>query len=65
MRDLEKLERRHPYVEFESSLISFLKHLHQSAIKPDLVQVEENRININGSELSEVESSDMIKRMRL
>ncbi len=59
------MESRHPYVKFEGSLLSFLQHLHDSAIKPDLVQVAESRINIDGNELPEVESRDMIERMRL
>lgn len=63
--DVDKLESQHPYVKFESNLLSFLQYLHNSAAKPDLVQVEERRINIDGNELSEVESRDMIKRMRL
>ncbi|KAJ4984909.1 hypothetical protein SVAN01_09603 [Stagonosporopsis vannaccii] len=65
IRDFEKIDRRHPYAKFEGSLLSFLQHLHDSAIKPDLVQVEERRININGNELSDVDSREMIKRMRL
>lgn len=63
MCDFEGLERLNPYGKFESSLVSFMWHLHESAIKPDLVQVEENRINIDGNALSEVESREMIKRM--
>jgi hypothetical protein len=56
---------RHSYVKFEGNLIAFLQHLHDTVVKPDLVQVEEGRINIDGDELSEVESKEMIERMRL
>lgn len=61
----EKAQKRHPYVEFEGRLLSFLKYLHNDLVKPDLVQVEEGRINIDGNELSEAESKEMIERMRL
>ncbi|KAH6637640.1 hypothetical protein C7974DRAFT_432520 [Boeremia exigua] len=63
--DFPKVESEHPYVKFEDSLLSFLRHLHDSAMKPDLVQVEERRISINGNELSEEQSREMIERMRL
>ena len=56
---------RHPYAKFERSLLSFLHHLHDSVAKPDLMQVEEGRINIDGEELSRVESREMINRMGL
>ncbi|KAF3053525.1 hypothetical protein E8E11_011330 [Didymella keratinophila] len=62
---LRKGEDHYSYVEFESSLLSFLQHLHESATKPDIVQVEEGRISIDGNELSELESRDVINRMRL
>jgi len=62
---LRNREDRYSYVKFESSLLSFLQHLHESATKPDLVQVEEGRISIDGNELSERESKDVISRMRL
>ncbi|KAF2629948.1 hypothetical protein BU25DRAFT_456369 [Macroventuria anomochaeta] len=62
---LENIESRHSYVKFEDSLVSFLQHLHDTAVKPDLIQVEEGRINIDGNELSERKSREMIKRMRL
>lgn len=55
----------HPYATFERSLLSFLQHLHDSVAKPDLMQVEEGRINIDGEELSRVESREMINRMGL
>ncbi|KAJ4341617.1 hypothetical protein N0V87_001632 [Didymella glomerata] len=64
-RMLQNGEDRFSYVKFESSLLSFLHHLHESATKPDIVQVEEGRISIDGNELSELESKDVIKRMRL
>lgn len=62
---LQNGEDRYSYVKFESSLLSFLQHLHESAVKPDIVQVEEGRINVDGNELSEVESKEVIRRMRL
>ena len=58
-------EDRYSYVKFEGNLIAFLQHLHDTVIKPDLVQVEEGRINIDDNELSEVDSREMIERMRL
>ncbi|KZM22563.1 uncharacterized protein EKO05_0009706 [Ascochyta rabiei] len=65
IRTFEKIEDDHSYIEFQENLLSFLQHLHDSTVKPDLVQVEEGRINIDGNELSEKESRDMIRRMRL
>ena len=62
---LQSGEDRYSYIEFESSLLSFLQHLHESVTKPDIVQVEQGRISIDGNELSELESKDMINRMRL
>jgi hypothetical protein len=56
---------RHPYARFEGSLLSFLEHLHDSVAKPDLMQVEEGRINIDGEEFSRVDSREMINRMGL
>lgn len=61
----QNIEEQHSYIEFESKLISFLQHLHDNAIKPDLIQVEERRFNIDGVELSEAESREMYQRMRL
>ena len=55
----------HPYAKFERSLLSFLQRLHDSVAKPDLMQVEEGRIYIDGEELSRVESREMINRMSL
>ncbi|KAF1928928.1 uncharacterized protein M421DRAFT_62135 [Didymella exigua CBS 183.55] len=62
---LQNGEDPYPYVKFESSLLSFLQHLHESAAKPDMVQVEEGHINVDGNELSEAESKEVISRMRL
>jgi hypothetical protein len=62
---METAQERHPYVDFENSLISFLKYLHDELVKPDLVQVEEGRITLHGNELPESESRDMIRRMGL
>lgn len=45
--------------------LSFLEHLHRGLVKPDLAQVEEGRINIDGNELSEADSREMIRRMGL
>ncbi|KAF3047544.1 hypothetical protein E8E12_010205 [Didymella heteroderae] len=64
-RMLQNGEDLYSYVKFESSLLSFLQHLHQSATKPDIVQVEEGRISIDGNELSDLESREVINRMRL
>ena len=47
------------------ALVSILKSLHEGLVKPDLAQVEEGRISIDGSELSEAESRAMIQRMGL
>lgn len=62
---MESAQERHSYADFENSLISFLKYLHDDLVKPDLVQVEEGRITVHGNELSENESRDMIRRMGL
>jgi hypothetical protein len=45
--------------------MSFLEYLHNDLIKPDLVQVAEGRINIDGNELSATESREMIERVKL
>ena len=65
LQALEAAQRRHPYAAFEERLLSFLKHLHDGLVKPDLAQVEEGRINIDGTELSEADSRAMIQRMGL
>ncbi|KAF1977157.1 hypothetical protein BU23DRAFT_565297 [Bimuria novae-zelandiae CBS 107.79] len=62
---MERAQERHSYVDFENSLISFLKYLHDGSVKPDLVQVEEGRITVDGNELPENESREMIRRMGL
>lgn len=56
---------RRPYKHFESRILSFLQHLHEDLVKPDLAQVEEGRFNIDGTELSEGETRDMMRRMGL
>ncbi len=58
-------EEQHSYLQFEERLISFLKHLYDGVIKPDLVQVEIGRINIDGVELSGEKSRAAIARMEL
>jgi hypothetical protein len=65
LQAIEDAQERHPYAEFEEKLLSFLKYLHEGLVKPDLAQVEEGRINIDGNELSEAESRAMIQRMGL
>lgn len=65
LQAIEAAQQRHPYAAFEESLLSFLRYLHDGLVKPDLAQVEEGRINIDGSELSEAESRAMIQRMGL
>jgi|TARA_R110002003_G_scaffold702_4_gene21108 hypothetical protein len=62
---MQAAEARHPYGAFEVRVLSFLEHLHGDIVKPDLAQVEEGRFNIDGNELSEVESRAMIRRMGL
>ena len=62
---MEHAQDRFPYSNFEDSVISFLRHLHDGLVKPDLVQVEEGRITIHGNELPEVDSREMIRRMGL
>jgi hypothetical protein len=62
---MERARQRHPYRPFENRLLSFLKHLHDGLPKPDLVQVEEGRINIDGNEFSEEDSRKVIQRMGL
>ncbi|CAO2656351.1 Nn.00g051540.m01.CDS01 [Neocucurbitaria sp. VM-36] len=65
LQAIEAAQRRHPYSAFEGRLLSFLKYLHDGLVKPDLAQVEEGRINIDGNELSEADSREMIRRMGL
>jgi hypothetical protein len=62
---MERARQHHPYRQFEDRLLSFLKHLHDCLTKPDLVQVEEGRINIDGNEFSEEESREIFRRMGL
>jgi hypothetical protein len=65
LQAIQRAQEQHPYAAFEESLLSFLKYLHGGLLKPDLAQVEEGRINIDGNELSEAESRAMIQRMGL
>jgi hypothetical protein len=65
LQAMEAAQERYPYAEFEDKLLSFLSYLHEGLVKPDLAQVEEGRINIDGNELSEAESRAMIQRMGL
>jgi hypothetical protein len=65
LQAIQRAQEQHPYAAFEESLLSFLKYLHEGLVKPDLAQVEEGRINIDGNELSEAESRAMIERMGL
>lgn len=62
---MERAQELHSYEAFESSTIAFLKYLHDELVKPDLVQVEEGRLNIDGNELPEGDSREMIHRMGL
>ncbi|KAL5384770.1 hypothetical protein DPSP01_005207 [Paraphaeosphaeria sporulosa] len=62
---MERAQELHPYEAFENSTIAFLEYLHDELIKPDLVQVEEGRVNIHGNELPESDSREMIRRMGL
>lgn len=65
LQAIQAAQQRYPYAAFEDKLLAFLKFFHEGLVKPDLAQVEEGRINIDGSELSEAESRAMIQRMRL
>ncbi|KAF2704247.1 hypothetical protein K504DRAFT_494987 [Pleomassaria siparia CBS 279.74] len=65
LQAMERAQDRFPYVDFEDSMVSFLKHLHDGFVKPDLVQVEEGRITLHGNELPEADSREMIRRMGL
>ena len=62
---MQRAQERHLYADFENSLIAFLKFLHDDLVKPDLVQVEEKRVNVNGNDLSEDNTREMIRRMGL
>jgi hypothetical protein len=46
-------------------MLEFLGYIHSDLVKPDLVQVEQGRITIDGNDLSETESREMIRRMAL
>ncbi|EMD68674.1 hypothetical protein GGP41_008681 [Bipolaris sorokiniana] len=65
LQALQAAQQRYPYAAFEQMLLAFLQSLHEGLVKPDLAQVEEGKINIDGSELSEAESRAMIRRMGL
>ncbi|KNG52674.1 hypothetical protein DDE82_001686 [Stemphylium lycopersici] len=65
VKALEAAQHKFPYAAFEERLLCFLQDLHGGLVKPDLAQVEEGRINIDGNELSEEDSRAMIQRMGL
>lgn len=65
LQAMKRAQERHSYVEFERHMLSFLKYLHDGLTKPDLVQVEEGRITVHGTEIPESESREMIRRMGL
>ncbi|KAL5116828.1 hypothetical protein ACEQ8H_005309 [Pleosporales sp. CAS-2024a] len=65
LQAIQAAQARHSYSAFEARILSFLEHLHHGLVKPDLAQVEEGRINIDGNELSEADSRAMIRRMGL
>jgi hypothetical protein len=62
---MEGARARFPYMDFEAQMLDFLTHLHEGIDKPDLVQVEEGKISIHGSELPEAASREMMRRMGL
>ncbi|KAF2851139.1 hypothetical protein T440DRAFT_467882 [Plenodomus tracheiphilus IPT5] len=62
---MQRAQRKYSYPDFERRVVQFLASLHEGVIKPDLAQVEEGRINIDGWELSEAESREAIRRMGL
>jgi hypothetical protein len=65
LQAMQAAQERHPYGTFEVRVLSYLEFLHRGLIKPDLAQVEEGRFNIDGNELSEADSREMIRRMGL
>jgi hypothetical protein len=65
LQAIQAAQVRHPYGTFEVRVLSFLEYLHRGLVKPDLAQVEEGRFNIDGNELSDADSRDMIQRMGL
>jgi hypothetical protein len=65
LQAIQAAQSRHPYGVFEGRVLSFLEHLHGGLVKPDLAQVEEGRFNIDGNELSEADSREMVRRMGL
>lgn len=62
---MESAQDKYPYTTFQNNVIDFLKSLHESCTKPDLVQVEQGRITIHGNELTAEDSRDMMRRMGL
>jgi len=62
---MEAAQNKFPYTAFERNVLDFLKSLHESCTKPDLVQVEQGRISIHGNELTADDSRDMMRRMGL
>ncbi|KAI8939331.1 hypothetical protein NX059_003122 [Plenodomus lindquistii] len=64
-QSLTRAQSLHSYMAFEERLLAFLKYLHDGIVKPDLAQVEEGRLNIDGRELSEEESRAALRRMGL
>ena len=62
---MKSAQNRYPYADFETAVMDFLTTLHDGVVKPDLVQVEQGRITIDGNELPEEDCREMIRRMRL
>lgn len=62
---MEAAQDKFPYTAFEHNVVDFLKSLHETCTKPDLVQVEQRRITIHGNELTPDDSRDMMRRMGL
>ncbi|KAH7138297.1 hypothetical protein B0J11DRAFT_11867 [Dendryphion nanum] len=65
LQAIRQAQEKFPYPRFESQVLDYLRYLHAGLVKPDLVQVEEGRITIHGTELPEGDSREMIRRMGL
>ena len=65
LQAIRQAQEKFPYPRFEAQVLDYLRHLHVGLVKPDLVQVEEGRISIHGTELPECDSREMMRRMGL
>jgi hypothetical protein len=60
---LESARERYPVARFDGNVVAYLKRMHRSIDKPDLVQVEQREITVHGERLSDEETREMLQRI--